>query len=331
MNHDQLIYSADMNLRFVRSIANFGVNLCDVGKIVRYATLHATRFCCADYDHNIQAQAPDKGPSNDGRFASRISSRPVIERSGIEERYNPKLLRFVARKHNIESAKSLVSVYNVTTAEDERAVLLGWLRKYHERREDCLTPKAALEYAELANVAPRSTNEKDIVKNLIRDLSSCICEENFLLPNLADVLYTALVHIDPSAYEDVEQLVVVARRLLGSLTREPKLMRRTFVEHESAFLALQQTFYLLREANQNKIDEEEKQELRRTVAEKERTMKLSCKYYPVNFHFKSLRQAVERLKDEDIASRDAQTKQCLMCGLCGFCARSTFSQKFGKG
>ena len=279
----------------------------------------------------MQTRRPDEGPSETGIPVPGTGGRPVVRGSSAKERYDPKLLRSLAKKHNIDTTKSLVAAYNVTTNEDERAVLLGWLRKYHDRREDCLTPEAALEYAELSNVVQRSTSEKGIVKDLIRDLSSCICEGSFLAPNLAAALYTALVHVDPSAHGGAVQLVVVARRLLGSLTREPKLTKGNFAEHESTFLALQQTFFLLRKANQNDIDEEEKQELRRTVAEKERTMKLSCKHYPVNFHFKALRQAVERLKDEDAASRDAQTKQCLMCGLCGFVHVLQFLRNLARG
>ena len=266
----------------------------------------------------MKARAADEGPSGGGSAASGIGGQTVAEDTVvIEERYNPKLLRAVAKKHNVDSTKSLVAAYNATTHEDERAVLLGWLRKYHERQEVCLAPKAVLEYAELVNVAPRSTSEKDIVKNLIRDLSSCICEGKFPTPNLAAALHRALVHIDPSSFDDAEQLVVVARRLLASLTREPKLTGRTLPEHEATFLALHQTFFLLRQANQKRIDEEEKQELRRAIAEKEEAMRLSCKHYPVSFHFRALRQAAERLKDEDASSSVAQMKRCLICGLCG--------------
>ena len=280
----------------------------------------------------MQTRAADEGPSGEGSFASKIDGQPVTENVvATEERYDPKLLRAVVMKHDIDSTKSLVATYNATTDDDERAVLLGWLRKYHERSEECLKPKAVLEYVELANVGPRSTSEKDVVKDLIRDLSSCIREGSFLPPNIAVALYSALVHIDFSAYDDAEQLVVVARRLLGSLTREPKLTKDTFAEHEFTFLALQQTFFLLRKANQDKIDEEEKQELRRTIAEKERVMKLSCKHYPVNFHFKALRQAAERLKDEDAASIAAQTHQYVMCGLCGFMHVLHFLRNLARG
>ena len=279
----------------------------------------------------MQAQAPDEGPSSGGPPASRTGSRPVVELPVVEERYDPKLLRAVAHKRVIDSTKSLVAAYNATTNEDERAVLLGWLCKYHERSADCLTPKVVLEYAELANIAPRSTSEKDVLKDLINDLTSCICEGSFLAPNVAAALYSALVHVDPSAYDGAEHLVVVARKLLGSLTREPKLTRRTFAKNEATFLALQQTFFLLREANQNDMDKEEKQELCRTVAEKRRTMELSCKHYPVNFHFKALRQAAERLKDEDAASRVTRTKQYVMCALCGFVDVFHFLMNLARG
>ena len=283
-----------------------------------YGALLLTRWCCADYENNMQPRAPDEGPSSGGPSASRIRGRPDVERSVFKKRYDPKLLRGVAHKCNIDSTKSLVAAYNAATAEDERAVLLGWLCKYHERSADCLTPENVIEYAELANIAPLSTSEKDMLRDLIGGLTSCICEGSFLHPSFAAALYSALVHVDPSAYDDAEQLVVVARRLLGSLTREPKLTRRTFAKHEATFFALHQTFFLLREANQKQIHEKEKQELRRIIAEKERTMKLSCRHYPVNFHFKALRQAVERLKDEDAASRTAQATQYAMCLLCGF-------------
>ena len=279
----------------------------------------------------MQPQAPDEGPSSGRPSASRIRGRPAVEHSVVKERHDPKLLRAVAYKRDIDSTESLVTAYNAATAEDERAVLLGWLCKYHERSADCLTPKAVLDYVELANLAPRSTKEKDIVKDLISDLTSCICEGSFLPPSFAAALYSALVHVDPSEYDDAEQLVVVARRLLGSLTREPKLTRKTFAKHEATFLALHQTFFLLREANQNDIDEKEKQEFRRTIAEKERLMELSCKHYPVNFHFKALRQAAERLKDEDAASRAAQTKQYAMCGLCGFVDVFHFLRNLARG
>ena len=60
-------------------------------------------------------------------------------------------------------------------------------------------------------------------------------------------------------------------------------------------------------------------------------MKLSCKHYPVNFHFKALRQAAERLKDEDATSRAAQKKQYAMWGLCGFVHVFHFLRNLARG
>ena len=190
----------------------------------------------------MQPRASDEGPSSGGPSASRIRGRPAVERSVVKERHDPNLLRAVAYKRNIDSTKSLVTAYNAATAEDKRAVLLGWLCKYHERSADCLTPRAVIDYAELANIAPRSTKEKDILKDLISDLTSCICEGSFLPPSFAAALYSALVHVIPFAYDDVQQLVAVARKLLGTLSGEPRLTRRTFAKHEATFLALQQIF-----------------------------------------------------------------------------------------
>ena len=69
----------------------------------------------------MQAQAPDEGPSSGGPSASRICSRPVIELPAIEGRYDPKLLRVIAHKRNIDSTKLLVTAYNATTDKEERA------------------------------------------------------------------------------------------------------------------------------------------------------------------------------------------------------------------
>ena len=263
----------------------------------------------------MQARAPDEGPSGVRSSASETGGQLTTQDAETEERYNRIILRAVVRRCNINSTKSLVAAYNATTDEDERAALLGWLRKYHERSEDCLTPKTVLEYAELVNIVPCSTSEKDILKNLIRDLCSCIRAGNFLNPNFAAALRRALVRINPSAYGGAEQLMVVAWKLLRSLSATPILNRENFSEHKWIFLALQQTFFLLNTVNQNEIAEEEKQALSRIIAEKERTMKLSCKLYSVDMHFQVLRQAVERLKGDTTPRRVPQTERYDMCGL----------------
>ena len=247
----------------------------------------------------MQARAPDEGPSGSRPSVSETGGQLVSLDIKNEERHDPILLRAVVKRYNIGSTKSLVAASNVATDEYERAVLLGWLCNYHERREDCLTSKAVLEYAELADIAPRSRSEEDIVKNLIDDLCSCISEGEFLAPNFAAALHRALVHVNPSVYGGVAQLLLVARKLLGSLSATPKLEKNNFWVYRGTFLALQQTFFLLGEDNQRGINEEEKKKLRQAVAKQRRALKQSRRYYPVKFHFEALRQAAKRLKARD--------------------------------
>ena len=247
---------------------------------------------------------------------SETGGQRIPQAVGIEERHALTLLRAVVRRHNIHSTKSLVAAYNKTTDKDECAVLLGWLRKYHQRRDDCVMPKAVLEYAELVNIVLRSENEGDILKHLIQDLCSCIAERNFLPPNFAATLYTALVHVDPPVCGGVAELMVVTRKLLGSLSATPILKRNNFSAHRKSFLALQQTHFLFRKSNQSGIGKEEKRELRQAIAAKERALKRSCEYYPVQFHFQALRQAVEHLQARDAS---CVTKAAIYtCGFCGF-------------
>ena len=136
--------------------------------------------------------------------------------------------------------------------------------------------------------------------------------------NFAISLRIALVHIDPVAYNGVSELVELAMKLLATLSPRPKLTRKNFARHETTFFALHQTFFLLIKSSQNEIDEKEKRHLRRAIASKEKEMELSCKYYPVKFHFSALRQAVERLEPWDVPSRFMQAIRYAKYGFCGF-------------
>ena len=266
----------------------------------------------------MQARAPDEGPSQTGIPASGIGGRPVIEDSNAEGCHDPRLLRAVVVKYSIDSTKSLVTAYNNTDDEDERAVLLGWLCKYGKRSEVCLTSKSVLEYSELANIAPRSQHDKDILKSVVDALSSCLCQREFLKPDFAVALCRALVRVHSSAYGCVADIVELAMRLLDSLSPRPTLERGNFARYEATFLALYQTFSVLSRINRKNIYEKEKQDLRRSIAAKEKEMEISCKYYPVDFHFKALRQAVERLESKDVPSHPAQAMRCVAYGLVAF-------------
>ena len=266
----------------------------------------------------MQTRAPGEGPSHTGTPASGIARRPVVEATSVEERHAPKLLLSVAKKYNIVGTKSLVAAYNSTADEDERAVLLGWLRKYNERRAECLGPNVVLEYSELSKVAFQSAHDDGISGNVFRALCSSICEGKALEPDFAIAVHNALVHIDPAAYGGVSELVELAKKLLASLSPRPKLARKNFVWHENTFRALRQTFLLLMKSNQNEINEKEKQELRRSIATKEKELELSCEYYPVRFQFKAFRQAVERLELKDAPSHPTQALRCVAYGLYAF-------------
>ena len=263
----------------------------------------------------MQAQVSNKEMSAGGPSESEKGNCPCQPHSDIQELNDPRLLRAVSKEHNIDSTKSLVAAYNATTDKTERAVLLGWLLKYSRRIEECLTPESVLEYSELAKIAPRSMHDKDLLRNLLRALSSCVRQGEFLRPNFAVALYRALVHVDPSVYGGVAQLVVVAKKLLSSLSPEPTLSIENYDQHETTFLALHQAFYLIHKTNQTGIHEKEKRDLRRSIAEKEKELELSCEYYPVNFHFKALRQTVERFEVREPISH---IWQAMWCGLCGF-------------
>ena len=256
----------------------------------------------------MQARAPDEGPSGGGPPASDDGGRLCQSASEVEELHSPRLLRAVAKKYDIESTKSLVAAYNAATDEEERGILLRWLHTYNERRNDyCLQPEYVLEYAELAKIVPRLTEDEKVLKSLVRALRSRIRQGEFLEKNAALALWSALMHVDSSAYDGAADLMDLVVELLGSLSATPGLSRENFTEYEASFLALMQALFLLHENNQRGIDRKDKQMLRRVIGEKEEALEQSCKHYPVKFHFEALRQAVERLK-----------KASELSGLCGF-------------
>ncbi len=312
-NH-HLLSDANDTITSIISTANFAANSSSADKFTRYATPPPTTFIVQPATE-MQARAPDEGPSHTGTPASGNVRRPTVEPTSVEERHDPKLLLAVAKKHDIDSTEKLVAAYNSTADGDERAVMLGWLRKYNERSAECLGPNAVLEYSELSKVMFRSTRDDGILGNVFHTLCSSICEGKALEPNVAVALCNALVHIDPDAYGGVPELVELATKLLASLSPRPKLARKNFARHESTFLALHQAFFLLIKSNQNDISEKEKQALRRSITEKEKELELSCEYYPVNFHFKALRQAVERIEVKDPSSHVSQAMWCGFFGL----------------
>ena len=261
----------------------------------RYSTL-LCRSRSTEYQ-SLDEKLPVETPPASGSGVIRAPDFNIQQRTG------PKLLRAVAKKRNIVSTESLVAAYNATTVANERTVLRNWLIKYGEAKEDCLKPKAVLEYSELAKVVLVSEQDARVPRNLVYDLGSLIHPDEFLDENVAKALLSALTWADATVYDDLAQLFVLTKRLLLSLSSELRLTKHNFAKHEASFLAISQVFFLLQSIGRGYALEEEKKELRQVVAQKRDLMKLSVLYYPVFFYFELIQQAIERLETEDAPSR----------------------------
>ena len=265
----------------------------------------------------MQARVPDEGPGETGISTSGMERRPIVEDSTAEERHDPKLLRAIVIKRNIDSTKSLFAAYNATTVAKERAVLFGRLLIYGETREDCLKPKSVLEYSELAKVAHVSEKDAKVLRNLVYDLGSRIHPDEFLDDDVAKAILSAFTWVDMTVYDDLAQLIGIAKKLMFSLSSEPRLNKDSFAKYEASFLALHQIFFLLQSIGRGYMLEEEKKELLRAVAQKRGLMKLSVLYYPVFFYFKLIQQAIERLEIKDAPSRLSKAARYTAPGLYG--------------
>ena len=262
----------------------------------------------------MQSPASDVGPSDGGPSTPTVRRQLARFPSTVGETDKPRLLRAAVKRNNINDLKALLTTYNATTVAGERAVLFEWIRSFCEHAAENLTAENVLDYSEMTKIIVRFEEEKDVLKKLVTDTCSTLSQGEFLGKNYATALCRSLIYVRPAVYGGGAQLAVVATKLLDSLCGRPKLTRDNFAEYEPTFLALRQTFFQLHESYQNRTHEKEKQELRMAIAEKERLLELSCDYYPVRFHFKVLRQAVERLEVEDAPVHLVQAKY-IECGL----------------
>ena len=264
----------------------------------------------------MQTQALGDESSAGGPSASESGGTSRQPDSNVQRRNAAKLLRAVAKKYDIVSTKSLVAAYNATTDANERTVLLDWLFKYGEAKEDFLRPTAVLDYAELAKIAYVSEQDAEVLRKLVYDIGSLIRPDEFLDTNVAKALYTTLTWVDATVY-DPAQLLVLATKLLSSLSSELRLTKHNFTKYEITFLCIHQVFFLLQIIGRGYTLEEEKKLLRQTIAKKREAMKLSVLHYPVFFHFELLQQAVERLEIEDEPSRLTRAARYTASGLYG--------------
>ena len=263
----------------------------------------------------MQPPASDAGPSNGGPSKPTFGRQSFRLPSIVEKTDKQRFLRAVVKRNNIDSPKSLVATYNATTVEQERTVLFEWLSSFCRNVTANLTAENVLGYSEMTKITAHSPDEKEILKKLVAVVCSAFSQAEFYEENYAIAMCRSLIYVRPAVYGGGAQLVAMAMKLLGSLCESPKLTRETFAEYEATFLALRQTFFQLHETCRNGIREKEKRQLRKVIANKERLLELSCDYYPVSFHFKVLRQAVERLEIEDASAQLVQAKLCMGYGL----------------
>ena len=279
----------------------------------------------------MQSKFSKEEPSGGGPSGSGSGGRVHMQNFNVLKRTGPMLLRAVAKKRNIVSTKSLVTAYNTTTDANERAVLRDWLRKYGERRNECLKPKAVLEYAELAKVANVSEQDAEGLKELIRGLGSQVLPGEFLDEEYAKALLSALTWVDAGVHDDIAQLTDLAFDLLRSLSSRPRLTEQNFHKYEATFLCINQVFILLQSIGRGHLLEQEKKEFRQVIVQKREEMERSIAYYPVAFHFELIQQAVERLEIEDAPSRLTKTKRYAASGLYGGMHVLHFLRKLAGG
>ena len=279
----------------------------------------------------MQSKFSKEEPSGGGPSGSGSGGRVHMQNFNILKKTGPMLLRAVAKKYNILNTKSLVTAYNATTVANERAVLLGWLRKYGEGSDECLKPKAVLEYAELFKVANVSEQDADILRNLVYGLGSLIRPGEFSGENVAKALLSALTWVDSAVYDDTAQLTHLAYTLVSGLSRWPRLTRQNFLKHEANFLCIHQVFFLLHSIGRGYLCEKEKKEFRQVVTQKREDMEISNLFYPVSFHFDLIQQAVERLEIEDAPSRLTKAKRYAASGLYGGMHVLHFLRKLAGG
>ena len=246
-------------------------------------------------------------------------SFPCPPHSDIQELNDPKLLRAVSKKHNIDSTKSLVAAYNATTDKTEQGVLLPWLRQYTTRNEELSRPETVFEYAELAKIVPCTNQDESLLRNFISALCRRVseCKGEVLHENVAKALFSAFTWIEPSVCDEPGQLKNLASDLMSSLSSRLELTRQNFSRHEASFLAIHQVFFLLHVIGRYRLSEDEKKQFRHAIAQKEKDMEPSLQYYPLPFYLKLIQQAIERLEAKDAPSPITSVKTYAASGLWG--------------
>ena len=255
--------------------------------------------------------------SDGGLSATKEGHYLTLPDLDVQELEDPKFLRAVAKKYNVDSTKSLVAAYNTATDKEERGVLIRWVRQYIGQKDEYTTPDSVLEFAELAKIIPRTAKDKDLLRKMVYMFRPHLNQGEFLEENATKALLYVLTWVDLTVYDDSAQLIALVKKLLLSLSSEPRLTKRNFATREANFLCIHQVFFILQSIDPANLLEEEKKMLRRQIAEKKEELELSMLCYPVSFQFELIRQAVERLEIEDAPSRLTQARRLAASGLHG--------------
>ena len=281
----------------------------------------------------MQVQVVEEEPTAGGPSEVEEHNCAYSPHSDVQELNDPKLLRAVSKKLNIDSTKSLVSAYNSTTDKTERSVLLPWLRQYNTRNEEFSRPETFLDYAELAKVVPCTSQDEGLLRDFVRALCrrSHECEGEILHENVAKALFSSLTWIESSVCDEPGQLRNLATDLMSSLSSRLELTRQNFSAYEASFLAIHQVFFLSHIISRGRMPEEDQNDLRRAIVMKRKEMRRSITYYPVRFYFELIQQAIERLETEDAPSRITSAGRFAVSGLWGAAHTLHFFRRLAVG
>ena len=230
-----------------------------------------------------------------------------------------KKLRALMRQKSVDSTTSLVQAYNGSLTGEVNRLLQQCLRIYSEKKEQCAHSDVVMEYAELCKIRPRTEDDKKLLREVISVLNGRIPDGDFAGENVAEALYRALLWTPPAVLqENLTELTALADKLTASLHPTPRLTEANLLKHEATFMALHQVFVLMQSIARGRVSMDEKKRFQSRLRQKCASMRDSCTYYPVQYHFKLIEQSIQRLKLNEEISFAQNVYQCLYIFTCGF-------------
>ena len=254
----------------------------------------------------------DVSPSGDPSAQTRVALSKMSPYD--RERYERRLLRRLAWKHEIDSTAQLVKAYNEVDDSEDRRILLKWLEEFAEKSQENGGVEVTLEYTQLAKIKPRRDGADRLLRSLFSDLYRVIPEDDYAKPEIATALHEALLFTHKKIIEDDTLLLPLAEQFLKSLSMHPDLQAVDFEGYRPTFVALHLIVFYLRETCYSGLYPEDKRMLLKEVARKRQELRNSFSYYPLRFHFTLIEQSIQRL-----ATRENCISQALRCVTLGYC------------